>query len=198
MYNDPDDDPSTFEEGDIVYQVCRDATGAMVFTDEVVWGSDPPVEPVPPEVLAEHARADLVLPLPAPRTWPAIDVAQTVGLATWLHVDNFIADTRTASAGAVSATVHADPQSVRWNMGDGTVVDCTTAGTIWGDAEQSDCTHVFDRRSSTNADGVFHGNVTITWHLWWDSTTGAGADLGTVIRTTPIDWTVRELQALIQ
>ena len=61
----------------------------------------------------------------------------------------------------------------------------------------TDCGHVFTNRSTGQGDGLFHGTVTITWHLWWDSTIGQGGDLGNVARTTDVGWTVHELQALI-
>ena len=191
-------DPSTFTRGDRVFVSCVDqATGTVVFADEVTW--NPGVSPtVPPRVLAEHAEADLVLPLPAPRSWPGIDRPQITGVATWLHVENFTPAQRSASAGPVTATVYAAPVSVRWDMGDGGSVTCADGGAVYVEGGSTSCSYGFVNRSTATRDRVFHGRVSITWHLRWDSNVGQSGDLGDVARTAGIDWTVNEIQALIR
>lgn len=186
--------------GTLVYQVCVDGvTGEVIAGAPFIWTGSAPAAPISPVVLARHARAQLVLPLPSIRTWPSPD-NQVVRVATWLRADNFIADTRTATAGAVSATVTATPVEARWTMGDGAVVSCVTAGAALDNpntALPTDCSHTFEHSSGRTADGRFHGSVSITWHLTWTSNVGAGGDLGFVTRTVGLAWRVEQIQSLI-
>jgi hypothetical protein len=190
-------DPSTFTNGEQVYELCVDTfAGDTVFSGPIIWqGAAAPQ--VDPATLAQYAKAKLTLPAPAPRSWPDLDIPQITGIPTWLHVDNFVADQKTATAGNVSATVHADPVRVDWDMGDGGHVTCNDAGATFTYGASTDCGYVFTTRSTATGDGRFHGTVTITWHLWWDSNIGRRGDLGAIARATPTDWTVHELQALI-
>lgn len=193
-------EPSTFKDGARVFISCTDqTTGYIVYAQEVIWSTAVPAPTIPPQVLAERARAKLTLPLPDPRTWPDVDQVQTVGVSTWLHVTNFTADQKSASAGPVTATVYAEPTAVDWTMGDGGSTRCTTSGAVWDgtNTDSPDCGHLFINRSSTQPDGKFHGTVSITWRLRWDSNTGQSGDLGDVTRTSDVAWTVRELQAVI-
>ena len=184
--------------GTLVYQVCLDrVTGDFITGTPFVWGGAPPPVPVSPVVLAYHARAQLILPVPSVRTWPTAD-RQIIGVATWLRADNFISDSRWASAGGVTATVTARPTAAVWNMGDGTQVTCTTPGLeLTVSAGATDCLHVFTRSSGREVDGRFHGSVSITWHLSWVSNIGPGGGLGNVTRTLPISWRVDQIQSLI-
>ncbi|MBI2705987.1 MAG: hypothetical protein HYX32_11970 [Actinobacteria bacterium] len=192
-------EPSTLQAGDRVFLSCFDpATGDFALGDEMIWDPAQPVPQVSPEALARYASAQLTLPLPAPQTSPPSDRLQTVGLLTWLHVTNFAGDQRTATAGAVSATVYAEPVEVRWDMGNGDTVSCGDAGAVYGTTDSTNCSYLFINRSTGLAGGVFDGGVTITWRVRWDSNIGQTGDLGTVSRTTPIAWTVVEYQALIR
>jgi hypothetical protein len=191
-------DVSQFKIGDTVLVVCEDtATGATVSVTTITWQGAAAVPQVDPADLALHAKERLDLPLPLPRSWPDIATAQITGIATWLHVDNFTAATKTATAGGVSATVRADPVVVDWRMGDGGHVVCHDAGAVYAPGSATTCSYGFTTRSTGQGDGRFHGTVTITWHLRWDSNVGRAGDLGDVSRTAVIDRTVHELQALI-
>jgi hypothetical protein len=191
-------DVSQFKIGDTVLVECDDvATGANVSVTTIIWQGAAAVPQVDPADLAAHAKERLDLPLPLPRAWPSIDTAQITGIPTWLHVDNFTAAAKTATAGGVSATVHADPVVVDWRMGDGGHVTCHDAGPVFAAGATSTCRYGFTTRSTGQGDGTFHGTVTITWHLRWDSNVGRAGDLGNVSRTANVDWTVHELQALI-
>lgn len=184
--------------GDRVFRWCIDrATGETVFSEYVTIGAGGQAPPIDAAVLAQYAQAKLVLPVPAPRTWPGVDRPQITGVATWLHVDNFTADSRSATAGAVTATVFAEPAFVQWEMGDGGRVRCDDAGAVWRVDASSNCQYLFVNRSTGQGDGRFHGSVTITWRLRWESNVGQGGDLGEVSRTAAIDWNVQELQAVI-
>lgn len=194
-------DPAKIPAGTHVWQVCIDSvTGEIVSSGAVTWGAGQAQPYVAPQVLAQHAQAQLVLPLPAARTWPAAD-RQVVRIPTWLHVDNFVVDTRTATVGAVTATVRADPVHVSWNMGNGDVIDCATGGSVYvpgsSNADDSDCSYGFEHTSARESGYVFAGSVSITWQLTWTSNVGAGGDLGVVTRTTAIDWRVEQIQTVI-
>jgi hypothetical protein len=189
------------EPGRVLFQWCADsATGLTVSAGFVTIPETPgPVTPqIDPQVLAEHARAQLVLPLPEPRSWPGIDRPQITGLSTWLHVDNFAGASQTATAGPVRATVTAEPVEVVWVMGDGVTVSCGDAGAVYGVDHDTSCEHVFTVRSTGRGDDHYHGSVSIRWRLRWEATTGDGGGLGDVTRTTPIDWFVQELQATVR
>lgn len=191
-------DTGTLEVGTLVWVACYDATtGDFVYSAELTWPGAAPVY-VPPEVLAQRARADLVLPQPQIRTWPAPE-NQVVNLPTWLHVDNFVSGSRSATAGSVTATVNASPTSVTWVMGDGATVSCTTGGREYaGSVDQtSDCSHTFPRSSAEAPGAVYRGGVTITWHLSWTSNIGVGGDLGDVSTTADVAWAVDQIQSLI-
>jgi hypothetical protein len=193
--------PEALTPGAIVFLWCIDTETHETVVSEYVTigaGAGAVTPQVDPQVLAQHARAQLVLPLPEPRAWPGIDRPQTTGVSTWLHVDNFAGASQSASAGPVTATVHAEPVEVVWVMGDGNTVTCHDAGGVWGADPETSCQHLFIHRSTGQGDGRFHGSVSIRWRLRWESSTGDGGSLGDVTRTTPIDWLVQEIQATIR
>lgn len=193
-------DPSSIAVGTTVWVDCFDvASNEFLWAGRIVWGGGPPPIPVPPVVLARRARADLALPVPAVRTWPP-PASQVVNIPTWLHVDNFVAGTRSATAGIVTATVTAQPVRAEWVMGDGSTVTCSTGGAVYDPAKgegTTDCSHSFVHTSANRPGGTFAGSASITWHLTWTSNVGAGGDLGTVTMTTAVGWRVEQIQALI-
>ncbi len=195
----PQLDTSTIEIGELVYQVCIDTvTGEVLAGNPFVWSGAAPPAPISPAVLAQHARAQIVLPLPSIRTWPTPD-NQIVRVATWLRADNFIADSRSATAGAVTATVTATPTQAQWTMGDGAIVTCTSSGAALDNPNVSatDCSHTFEHSSGRTPDGRFYGSVSISWHLTWTSNVGQSGDLGVVTRSIPLSWRVDQIQSLI-
>lgn len=195
-------DTSSVSAGTLVWQTCSDAvTGEYLFSGQFAWGGAPGVPYVPPEVLARQARAQLDLPRPAVQSWPAAD-AQVVRLPTWLHVANFTAFQQTATVGAASATVYAEPVRVDWAMGDGGEVTCSSAGEAFDAgvddaAEVSDCSYTFGRTSADAAGEAFNGSVSIVWHLRWDSNLGDTGDLGSVVMRAPVSWRVEQIQSVI-
>lgn len=195
-------DTSSVAAGTLVWQTCSDAvTGEYLFSGQFAWGGAPGVPYVPPEVLARQARAQLDLPTPAVQSWPA-PAAQLVNLSTWLHVANFTSFQQTATVGAVSATVYAEPVRVDWSMGDGGEVTCSSAGGVFDagatdTGTASECSYTFSRTSGEATGEVFSGSASIVWHLRWDSNVGDSGDLGSVVMSTPVAWRVEQIQSLI-
>jgi len=191
-------DPGTVTGGTVVWQVCFDpVTNEALYSGAVTWAGGQAAPLIPPRVLAERARAQLQLPRPQPRTWPAPE-DQVVRVPVWLHVDNFESASATATAGPVSATVSAAPVSVEWSFGDGQSVTCADAGAeLRAGPSVSACTHTFERTSARQPGEVFAGSVSITWHLRWDSNLGDRGDLGLVVQSTPVTWRVEQIQSVI-
>lgn len=195
-------DTSTIADGTVVWEACSDSiTGDYVYSGQFTWGGPQPLPYVPPQVLAQQARAQLVLPSPVVQTWPAPN-AQLVNLPTWLHVNNFSRYQQTAAVGGVSATVYAEPIRVNWTMGDGGAVSCSSAGmaftsSVADPSAPSDCSYSFTHTSADAPGEAFQGSVSISWHLRWDSNVGAAGDLGTVAMTTGVPWRVEQIQSII-
>jgi hypothetical protein len=72
----------------------------------------------------------------------------------------------------MSITATAKPTKVRWEMGDGETVTCSSGGTPWRSgaapkAASPTCGHVY-RRSSAGASGqAFTLRATVTWAVSW-------------------------------
>lgn len=179
------------------WQYCGDQPVDLVFL--------PDAAPVDPLVLAQSAREQLTPPLPRPRTNPTADRSQLVNLRTWLWIDpgGWQPLSKTASAGAVSATVTAVPSSVRWEMGDGAAVECRGPGTPYDpsrpeSAQSTSCSHTYKRSSAGQANQRYTVRVTITYGVSW-TVTGApgGGDLGVIESSESLPLRVAEGQAIV-
>ena len=179
---------------------CVDAdTGEYVSLDIII--VTPPLVAQPdPDELAEMASSRLPLPLPEARMNPEGD--QTVNLPTWLWVDNWRTETRSATAGGVTSTVVATPVEQRWTFGSPAErVVCREAGTPYDmsrpSREQStSCSYTFRHSSAGQPNDAYQVTVTLVWHVTWTSNIGASGDLGLVSRTRTIPTRVAEHQAL--
>jgi len=183
------------EEGQTYFLVCRDG-GTYLTVREFVYTPRPPVDAA---TLGRYAARDLPLSYPAPSTAPPRVGLQLVGVRTWLWVDpaDLTEVVGTASVPGMAVTARARPESVSWDMGDGTPeVTCAGAGTPYdptvADEDQStDCSHGF------NTAGTYDVTVSIRWHVTWTSTTGETGDLGVVPRGVTFPVTVQSRQAVI-
>ncbi len=144
------------------------------------------VTSVAPRVLALQAERSLRLPAPVLHFNPA--ATSVVNLPTWLWVDPSVWHplSVTASAGPVSATAVATPESVTWQMGDGGVVVCAGPGRPFDPAlpaeqQATSCQYTF--RSSSlgqpSGDGdpdaaAYPVRATITWAVSWTAQGAAG------------------------
>jgi hypothetical protein len=183
-----------------VLRMCDDAdTGEYVSIDLII--VVPPLTAAPDSrELAMMARSRLPLPLPEARMNP--DGDQTVNLETWLWVDNWETQTRSATAGGVTSVVIATPVEQRWTFGSPSEKRiCSEAGTPYDMArpasEQSTtCSYTFRHSSAGQPDDAYRVTVTLVWHVTWTSNIGASGDLGFVSRTATISARVAEHQAL--
>jgi hypothetical protein len=172
-------------------------TGAS--TTETEWitsqaAATPTATPVPsaatptvaPRVLALQAERSLRLPTPVLHFNPA--AASVVNLPTWLWVDPSVWRplSVTASAGPVSATAVATPESVTWQMGDGGAVVCAGPGRPFDPAlpagsQVTGCEYAFRTSSlgqpapAGDPDAAAYAvRATITWSVSWTAQGAAG------------------------
>ncbi|MDP9389197.1 MAG: hypothetical protein M3Q48_15085 [Actinomycetota bacterium] len=177
-------------------KICRSETGAELAT--VIWVRARP--PADPRSVAEDAADRAPIPLPDIRLSPPVGSDQVVNVPTWLWIDTtqWRPVSASATAGAVTATATAVPESVVWSMGNGDTVACSGPGTPYQPGrQQPGCAYTFRRSSAAAPGGTFTVAATVTWRLSWTATgaPGGGA-LGTVTRTTEIPVRVAEIQAL--
>jgi hypothetical protein len=184
----------------MILRDCVDAdTGEYVSIDLITV-----VPPLVPQAdageLAQMARSRLPLPLPAARMNPEGD--QTVNLASWLWVDNWQTQTRSATAGGVTSVVVATPVEQRWTFGPPSEKKiCTDAGTPYdmsrpASEQSTTCSYTFRHSSAGQPENAYRVAVTLVWHVTWTSNIGASGDLGFVSRTATIPTRVAEHQAL--
>jgi hypothetical protein len=120
---------------------------------------------------------------------PDIDNAGSmglVGLPVWMWVEDPDADTYgpasiNLAAGAVTVSLTAAVERVEWDMGDGTVVTCTSPGTPYdpsrGAQPSPDCGHVYTTTSAGQSGDAFTVTATSYWVASWSSNTGAAGTI---------------------
>jgi hypothetical protein len=129
---------------------------------------------------------------PAPLSADA-DSMGLVGLPVWLWTEPTASTwgpiTASATDGPVSVSVTARVDRVEWDMGDSTVITCTTPGTpfnpdVHGVADRSpDCGHVY-QQVPRDPSGAYPLSATSYWVAEWSSGTASG--------TIPFDFTTTE------
>lgn len=137
------------------------------------WATAPPALPPPdPAVLAQQALAAMNLQavtigiVPEPRAG-SIGV---IGMPTWMWVNNPTQTTmgpitRSASARGYTVSATARVNKIVWNMGDGSSIACTGAGTPYADSygkrSSPTCGHTYIRP------GSFAVSATSYWEVAW-------------------------------
>ncbi|GGO85090.1 ATP/GTP-binding protein [Nocardioides phosphati] len=129
-----------------------------------------------------------------------------VGMPVWMWAANPNSHTvgpisESATAGGITVTATARLHKITWDMGDGTKVNCATAGTpynaSYGKAESPDCGHTYQKSSSTQSGGKYTVTATSDWVITW-----AGAGQTGTIRLNGLTRTVAiavgEAQVLVQ
>jgi len=139
-----------------------------------------------PSALAQQALNSLTLPTPVISLNPSS--FSVVNLSSWLWIDPSSWHTfrATATAGGVTATATAVPESVSWSMGDGHTVVCNGPGTPYQagvppNAQSTDCSYTYRTSSAgqPSADGDLNNGAfsvvsTISWGVSWSATGAAG------------------------
>lgn len=198
----PDDfGPEVYGVAVQVMRVCTDReTGEYVDVDIITVTPPLPGAFVDPARLAVMARSRLPLPLPAARMSP--EGEQTANVDSWLWVDNWAPQTRSATAGGVTTVVVATPVEQRWTFGSPSErTICSDAGTPYdltrpASQQSTTCSYTFRHSSAGQPNDAYRVTVTLVWHVTWTSNIGASGDLGFVSRTTTIPTRVAEHQAL--
>lgn len=196
------------EPGDgAVYNCFQPQTDLLIW----VWAQDPPPNsgagPTPREV-AQIAIEQMDL--------RAIDIGITpeqgkdsigiVGMPVWMWAANPDSHTvgpitESATAGGITVTATAKLHKITWDMGDGTTVKCTSAGTpykaSYGNQKSPDCGHTYEKSSSKKSDGKYTVTATSDWVITWEGAGQTGTiRLNGLTRTVAI--AVGEAQVLVQ
>ena len=166
--------------------VCSVATSAVP-TGTIRWiPASPASTGSNPNAAASQAADSLQLPSPEIHVDPS--VFSVVNVPTWFWIDPglwhpFVA---TATAGGVSATAIASPQTVSWSTGDGNVVVCDGPGTAYDPAvpaidQTTPCSYTYRQSSvgqaSANGDannGAYDVVATISWSVTWSAVGASG------------------------
>lgn len=134
-----------------------------------VWvpgGAQPPVPPIPPQVLLEAAQKAMTMPDPVFAISPDRTTGRDtiVNLSTWFWLTNPVTKgSVTASAGGNSATVNAGLESFEVTSADGdSTGPCDGTGTPWRRGATSDCTIEFVRPTAGT-----DVTATTNWGLSW-------------------------------
>lgn len=182
------------------YFVLCSPDGKDPWSHGPVWIPDGASEPVlSPAEVAQLARNRLRLPEPRIAASPIGH--QLVNLPTWLWLTGGWHEvSATASVPGVSVTAVAEPVTVTWAMGDGSVVTCTGSGTPYHPSvdprsPSPDCGHTFRRPSAGQPNDAFPVRATIQWSVRWSGAGESGEfpELTTVAATR---FRVVESQAL--
>jgi hypothetical protein len=110
------------------------------------------------------------------------------------------------NAGSLWATTMATPVALTYTPGDGDLgtgpVTCTGPGEVWeetyGDERPTSCMYQFLHSSAVAPDGQrFHGTISIDWKVTFSNSLGGAGSLAPFTTTTPVDMTVKEIQAVV-
>ena len=176
--------------------------------ESTVWLAAPPdvaaQGPTPREV-AQQAVEEMDLRAIEIGIAPRPDGVGLVGAPVWLWVDNPTASTfgpatESASAGGITVTATARVHRLTWDLGDGTTIECTSAGTPYresfGFKESPDCGHTYTSESHGRPGGTYTVTATSDWVVEWE---GAG-QTGTITLDgleAQVELTVGEAQVLV-
>jgi hypothetical protein len=166
-----------------------------------------------PELLAQQAAAQLVLPLPLPRHSPDLRLADgraavVVGEPTWVWTEptSFAPLSRRVDAGPVWTQVTARPVGLEFDPGDsGPVVGCAGPGTPFdrtrhGLHEPSpDCGFVYAHSSLGQPGDQVTATYAIRWQVSWVGATAAGPAQGVLpelVSRATSSFVVAEAQSL--
>src|SRR3954464_6892383 len=144
-----------------------------------LWLDQPPAQ-IDPAQLAREIPARIQLARVGIGITPEPGRTGVLGLPTYLWVNNAgphtlgpISDS--ATEGGVTVTLTARVSNVVWNLGDGTTLTCTGAGTPYRDEfgarPSPTCGHTYKHPSTELPGGVYRVTATAVWDVTW---TGGG------------------------
>lgn len=201
--------------GRVYYRECRYVDdGTVASYDRFVHQPGTPapaveateaVAPTPPDVetIARQLYAEIPLAVPVPHTSPPPDAPQLVGFPMWMWVDDAVWRSFDAgvSVSGISVSVVARPETIEWDLGDGTVRICEGPGTAWnpngGSGQATDCSHTYQFVSADEPGGRYRASVTVTWSVTWSASTGESGTLPSASRSADFSLLVTERQAVI-
>jgi hypothetical protein len=148
-------------------------------------------------------RAVERLPLGVPQIGMTPYAGKTglVGLPIWLWLegDSWEVTSATASVPGLSVTATATPVRVVWDMGDGTVITCYSAGVPYeesfGGEMSPECGHMYERPSAGQPDDAYPVTATTTWDITWSG--GGESGRLTQERSSTTSARIGELQVLV-
>jgi hypothetical protein len=164
---------------------------------------------IDPAAVASRAEKSIGLPSPMVRLNP--EPFSVVNIATWMWIDPGLWHPYSASAsvGSVTARAVATPESVRWTMGDGSIVVCTGPGTpfrlgVPASVQSTSCSYVYRSSSAGQAspngnpnDAAFAVSATITWGVNWSSSVpGSGGVLAPLQTESTTHLRVEQVQSV--
>jgi hypothetical protein len=139
-----------------------------------------------------QAESQLHVDPPAVHTAPPRTGTLLVGVPVWFWTDAAAPVSATATVPGLSATVTATPGKMTIDFGEGEALTCAGGGTPWTPTEHasSDCSHTFQTAGRRTA------ALSVEWALTWTATNGRRGSLPTLRRTTSVDLTARDAQAV--
>lgn len=160
------------------WYICHLLDSPVDTNEFPIWIEGP--APIDPGVIARQILAEIRLARVGIGITPRPGKTGLIGLPTYLWVTNPgprtlgpISDS--ASAGGITVTLTARVRNVVWDLGDGTSVTCTGAGTPYRDEfgalPSPTCGHVYERPSTAQPSGVYRVTATAVWDVTW---TGGG------------------------
>lgn len=178
---------------------------------DIAGGGGPAVVLPTPGELAERARQQLQLPLPAPGRSPKFRLrdgrsATLVQENTWIWTDPGVWEEQSqrVRVGPVWAEVTARPTRMRFDSGMGQRISCDGPGTryerLYGmHAASPDCGVVYTHSSDGMPNGETTAEYAITWSVSWRGSTGTtyeGGELPDMISRASESFVVAEAQSL--
>jgi hypothetical protein len=160
------------------YYQCSIPLGPPSFA-VVFWLDQPPAQ-IDPGALARQILARIQLARVGIGITPEPGRTGVLGLPTYLWVNNpgphtLGPITDSATEGGVTVTLTARVRRVVWNLGDGTSITCTGAGTPYRDEfgarPSPTCGHTYKHPSTELPGGIYHVTATAVWDVAW---TGGG------------------------
>jgi hypothetical protein len=156
-------------------------------------GNNPaPVPHIPTVDVAYNARDQLTVPAPHVHTAPSARTYVQLKTALWVDQADYVTKSITVTVPDQSVTATATPESVTWNMGEGTTA-CQGPGVPNG----TQCGYTYQRSSASQTGGKYLISATITWNVAWTCAGNcdqAGGALNPLTMTTQAQLEVGEVQ----